>query len=498
MKNKKILVRILLVILTLSLSLSSFFACSKDNEEETTDTAGEVSTNVGADGEQYDEKGYLLDSLPELDFGKQTVTVLCWNSEYSEFDVEYGNNVVDNAIYNSNKSTEERLNIKLSYEETQGDVKNISNYTTKVTNAFNGGEYWDIIASYTRSTALCASGGLLKNLGSLGESSYLDFEKPWWVQDVIEKTSVGGSFYFCTGDISTNLIQMTYCMYFNAEMLKDNGITSPYTYVANNQWTLETLQTITTNLYNDDNGSTLADIGDTFALIGSEYAFPALLHGCDVPIVEKNAAGAFVVTEAYKGEKAQHIQDDILRNMVTNKSAFVNGTESIFTGGKAAFLITESGSGLNSFSNITFEYGCVPCPKYDSTQTQYYSTVRQPITLYGIMANVPADRIGMASASLECLASQRYRQTTPVIFEDCMKYLRSQSADMTEMLQLIRDTAFFDCARIYAKEAGYVVDRPGETLRDGQLWSNWWNSNGPTIENKVSQLSTTLQAIAMQ
>lgn len=495
MKKQKIFVRLLLVTLALSFSLSSFFACSK--KDDATDADGEVSTNTEEGGE-YDKNGYLRDSLPELDYQSDVVTVLCWNSEHSEFEVEYGNNTVDNAIYKSNKSVEERLNIKLSYEKTLGDVKHTGEYKAKVTNAFNGGEYWDVIASYTRSTAICAAGGLLKNLGALGEENYLDFEKPWWSQDIIDKTSVGNAFYFCTGDISTNLIQMTYCMYFNAEMLNDMNIQSPYTYVENNQWTLETLQTICKNIYWDVNENDIADVGDRFGLVGAYYAYPAILHGCDVPIVQKNSAGSFVVNESYKGQKAQHIMDDILAVMVSDKSAFVDNTLGIFTGGKTAFFITESGTGLNDLSTVTFEYGCVPCPKYDSSQTEYYSTVRQPVTLYGIMANLPQERVGAATATLECLASQRYRQTTPVIFEDCMKHLRSTSVQMTQMLQLIRDTAFFDCARIYAYETKYICDKPGNCLQDGTTWANYVNGKMGQVEAAVNSLSTTLLSIAMQ
>ena len=190
--------------------------------------------------------------------------------------------------------------------------------------------------------------------------------------------------------------------------------------------------------------------------------------------------------------------DDILAVMVSDKSAFVDNTLGIFTGGKTAFFIMESGTGLNDLSTVTFEYGCVPCPKYDSSQTEYYSTVRQPVTLYGIMANLPQERVGTATATLECLASQRYRQTTPVIFEDCMKHLRSTSVQMTQMLQLIRDTAFFDCARIYAYETKYICDKPGNCLQDGTTWANYVNGKMGQVEAAVNSLSTTLLSIAMQ
>ena len=188
--------KILAFILVAVMLATALVACAKgdENNEVTTEQPTDSVTESEVTG-PVEEKPFDATEMKEKNEASDKVmNVLCWNSEHSEFEVEYGNNTVDNAIYKSNKSVEERLNIKLSYEKTLGDVKHTGEYKAKVTNAFNGGEYWDVIASYTRSTAICAAGGLLKNLGALGEENYLDFEKPWWSQDIMDKTSVGNAF----------------------------------------------------------------------------------------------------------------------------------------------------------------------------------------------------------------------------------------------------------------------------------------------------------------
>ena len=187
-----------------------------------------------------------------------------------------------------------------------------------------------------------------------------------------------------------------------------------------------------------------------------------------------------------------------LADAISAKQILVHESSAGFVAGTNLFFIIDSGAGMNAFSDVEFEYGCVPLPKYTVEQETYYSTVRQPITLYGMMNNLPSERIGEVSAVLECLASEGYRQTTPVIFEECMKYLRSTSQEMTDMLQLIRDTAWFDCARIYAQETKYVCDAPGYVLQDGGTWENYINDTIPTVEGYIKALSTKLLSVALQ
>ena len=199
--------------------------------------------------------------------------------------------------------------------------------------------------------------------------------------------------------------------------------------------------------------------------------------------------------DTYKGEKAINVMTK-LSDAITNNIAFVDASIDGFRAGKAAFFITESAAGLNDLADVSFEYGCVPLPKYDSDQETYYSTIRQPITLYGIMANVPESRMAEVTGTLECLSSEGYRQTTPVIFDECMKYLRATSAEMSEMLTLIRDTAWFDCARIYAQETKYVCDMPGRCLENSETWEGYINDKLPEVEANIKALSAKLLGVA--
>jgi len=92
--------------------------------------------------------------------------------------------------------------------------------------------------------------------------------------------------------------------------------------------------------------------------------------------------------------------------------------------------------------------------------------------------------------------SEGYRQTTPVIFEQVMKYQQSGSEQMTEMLTLIRDTACFDIGRIYSSHIQSLCDMPGYYLRDNDPWENYINQKIPQVENLLEVLSDTLISVA--
>lgn len=498
MKTKTNLTRILLFLLVSVFVLTAFAGCNKDDVDPKDTSTKEVDTSDG----DYDANGYLKDSLPNnLNYDYDEVTILGWTGAgaVSEFNIQnMEGDEIEDSLFERDSAVEERIKVEITYYLEAGDNKNIQNYKTAVENAIMDGKPYDIIMGYTRSTAICATGGLLEDLGNL-EDSYIDWKAPWWNQSIREKTSIGNSFFFTTGDIAPSFVQMLYCVYFNADMVKDLGLTSPYTHVKNNTWTLNTMATMVQNFYQDLNDNNSKDIGDKLALTGSHYGWPTLLHGCDIGnVVKDESTETFIIDPALSGQKALGVMD-ILATMVTLDNCYVGAGETecvnSFIAQNCLFTITESSTAARYFSEVEFEYGCVPAPKYDAEQENYISTARQPVTLVGISDGIKASRIGMITATMEALASESYRSVTPVAFDKIMQYQKSASQDMADMLQLIRDTGWFDCGRIYAADISYLCDAPGTVLRDSpkQTWANYVNGTlNTTVKAQVEKLNETL------
>ena len=497
MKTK--LTRILLFLLVSVLVLTAFAGCNKDDDKDPTDTdSKEVDTSEG----DYDENGYLKDALPnDLSFGFDEVSILGWTGSgaLSEFDIQdMEGDEIEDSIFERDSAVEERIKVELTYYSAEGDNQTFNNYKNVVQNAILDGKPFDVTMGYTRSIAACATNGLLADLANL-DNSYIDWEAPWWNQSIREKTSIGNSFFFTTGDMTPSYVQWIYCVYFNVDLVKDLGLTSPYDHVKNNNWTLETFAQMTQNYYEDLNTDNKVDAKDKIPLSGSYYDWPALLHGCDIGnVVKDEATGLFIIDPNLGGEKGLDVMSTLSTMVVLDNCYVSDGTadcRNSFIAKNSLFLITESSTAAVYFSEVEFEYGCVPCPKYDSEQENYISTARQPVTLVGISDGIKDSRHAMITATLEAMASEAYRSVTPVVFDKIMQYQKSASQEMTDMLTLIRETGWFDCGRIHAADIDYLCDKPGRVLQayPQQTWATYVNGTlNTTVKSKVELLNETL------
>ena len=471
---KHLFIRVLLLMLVLALSASVLLSCKRDPEpttpQDTTATTGDSGNG------DYDANGYLKDHLPaDLNYDED-ILVLGWNTDtegIQEFGAEGSSaDEIDLSIFTRDESVQDRLGVTLKYTVIVGSNSQENNFMQSLQNVVSGGDYFDFVGAYTRTAAICAAAGLYRDLGDI-DGSYLDFEMPWWNQSLIEETSIGDTFYLCTGDISPLFIQMVYCIYFNADLFRDYGLDSPYDLVASNEWTLERMISLGKGFYQDENHNQEVDAADVIPMVGAYWDWPALLHGCDVPWIVRDETGTLTVNPECYGEKGLDVMEQLL-NFVQVDSAFVgDGVTENFVAGNSLMLIAHHGTASRNFREVSFEYGCVPTPKYDSDQSQYYSTVRQPISMFGIPSAVPADRLAMDTAVMEALASAGYRTTTPVVFDKIMQYQTSASPEMTEMLALIRKTQIFDFGRIYTRDLGSYCDEPGAFIRDNRPWTEF-------------------------
>ena len=234
-----------------------------DNPADTTTphadtTPGTPDSNnpdIPSDG-QYDENGYLKDCIdPETDLKNSDVTFLYWeDAENVEFFVnEQTGESVNDSIYSRNLTIEDRLKVKLNFVPSPGKYEKQDEFVAKANADITSGlcEY-DVVAAYSMVIATMAYKGMVRDLT---QYSTLDFEKPWWPDNLLEESTINDKLYFASGDISTNMLYMMYCCFFNKEMLATYGLENPYDLVDNNQWTLDKMIEMSQNIYNDDGNS---------------------------------------------------------------------------------------------------------------------------------------------------------------------------------------------------------------------------------------------------
>lgn len=491
MNNVRRLTALLLVLLMLCGALA---ACGGDGDTPETPTESESATGSG-----------YADSLPELDYD-ELIEILCWDAESNpEFGVtvEEGTSLdrISDAVYSRNMHVEDRLNIQMNFTTIALDK-----WDERVQQMVAGGLYADLLGAKTQTASSLTANGYLIPLNTV-PNSYLDLTGAWWSQEVSEKTTINGKYYFATGDISPNFVRMLYCVYFNNDLILEKELDSPYELVENDEWTLSKMLEMANAVYEDlDAASDASKIGpsdgDKLGLVGNYFDVPCLLHGCAVPLTEYDELGELTISSTLKGDKAIGIIDRVATEVkkmgvLNNLSGTTNFGRS-FVDGRALFITYESGSAIKYFKDVTFEAGVVPCPKYDdgtkntdgtysTTQDRYYSTVRQPITMYCMMTTLPLDRWQMNTAVMEAMASEGYSTVTPVLFDSVMKLMNSTSAKMSSMLQLIKDSAWTDFGRVFSGKIGAISDTPGYAMCDDFTWSSYLSSTMPSVEEKLAK-----------
>ena len=494
--------RVIAMILILAFTLTAL-ACGNGKPEATTDNAttttasGDTTgatTTVTETESPYDANGYLKSDLPEdLHFGDATVTILYWNDvENPEFESDGINgDIVNDAIYTRNMTVEEKLGVKLAFEHTKGNVSNIAEFKSVVGTAYTAGENtYDLIAAYSRTTAACAQSGYCLDLLEL---DYLNFENPWWPANLLEVTGIGDSMYFASGDASVNVLHMMYCTMYNKDLIEEYKLQDPVELVKNGKWTLEAMQTICKDIYQDlDNNGTESE-GDFFGLTLGSYHIDSIYTGSGLKLVEKGTGDQLmVISDDFFSEKATNLCD-FLGKWLAGNDVFDDTDPVAFLAGNCVFDINNCSIAIQ-MQDVSYSYGVLSVPKYDEAQENYITCVGNPFTLYAVYANTKdANR---AAAVLECWASEAYRTTTPAQFETTMKLKYSESEVEAEMYDTIRTTVVFDIGRLFNQEIGDMTDIFFRASGQALSWksvSAGYSKMLPKMLTKISDAFLALQ-----
>lgn len=470
-------------------------ACKKETkkDDEKTNAAATTAASVGDDGKRYDANGYELDDLPDtLDLDGEDITILHWQEGMCpEFEAENNGETISDAVYNRNLAVSERLNVNLKFVPTAGNNKNMESYINMVmADVMAAAPEYDIFGSYSMCGATMAMDGYLADLT---ETTYLNFEKPWWPANLIGQATIEDRLYFCSGDISTNTLYYMFIIFFNRTLIENEGLDSPYELVENGEWTYEKMLEMTKGFYRDINEDSTRDVGDQYGLTCVSAWADSFFFASGLRTIEQDNDGGLVVSDTWGSSKTHELLTDLC-NYFNAGDGFLHNTDSKgvregFTNFRAIFTVDSAGSAKDVYADKNVNYGVAPVPKFDTEQTEYYTTLGFTYTMYSISTATTLNED--ASAVLEALASAAYRITTPQIFEVAFKYKYADSPENIPMWDTIKSSISFDLGRVFAtpmEKTTYSLFR--NTLMNNQAGS--WYSN---YSNQESTINTSLAKI---
>ena len=418
-----------------------------ENEADVQNTEEEeaVSDKITADVPDMDLNGYEFTILAQsTDFN------IHWFSRDISAEEQLGEPIND-AVYIRNRAVEDRFNITINgaYTSTpQADARNSINA---------GDKAYDVLTFNIMQTAVLAQEGMLLDL--MNHVPYVDLEKPWWDQRANRHLSIGNKLYYTVGDLLIIDNDSMLVFFVNNDIIKEYGMDNPYQMVRDGTWTVDKMWEMATEFSHDVNGDGTMDGDDAWGLLtqfGTFYGnimatgqFIASKDHNDMPVLDglnPRIVAAFdkwidIMMDRGNTMYAQ----DFPRQHQADLNIWDNQVM-MFSQGRGLFMYTHLNR-ATLMRPLDFQFGILPNPKLDASQTEYYNYVFKNTTK-GISIPITADaeRSGLI---LEALSAESRYTLRPAYFEISLTEQMLRDEDSSEMMDLIFETRMFDTAHLF-------------------------------------------------
>ena len=486
MKKKPFATRILLLLLSLAMLLTAFVACQEAETEE------EITTEEASlEGSLLEESsGLVMDDLPEdLKFNKTMKILGSKGQSYHYMSEAQSDDVINNVIFSRNATVEDRLGLELVFILEPGSFNEKDSFMKLVDAQNQAGTPYDAVICYNLLPYAMAMKGMCDNLY---DTKYIDLTAPWWPESYLKTGVYEKQIFGLVESCSYGTLERMICTFFNEGLIKDYPqIENPYDLVANNQWTFDKMISMTKDTYRALNSDGKKDKGDFYGFCagGTSPMLDSWFFALGNRYSQINADGDL---ELLLGKPEVNDFFQKFNQVFESNDNYLyddNGHTKMFTAERVLFYNTIVGM-TSALKDTEIVYGAVPTPKASADQN-YYTHLGNTHDAWCIPVGV-AD-MDCSSAMIECMASESYRQTNPVYFENQLKLRYAQDERIAEMYDLIRESISFDFCYLYAV-AFTDATRPNALINKcitnptKNNWSSVWGSNKTLLEEQFNSI----------
>lgn len=347
---------------------------------------------------------------------------------------EVTGDTVDNAVYKRNRYLEDKYKIKIVADEaTATEIRE-----TMQRNIQANDSTYDLYMPSIRNAFILTLEGALYNIEDI---PYVNIDNPWWQARMLDNFSISNANFFLIGDMNPSIFNAIGVIYLNEKVAEDNNIPNVYQTVRDGKWTLDLMHEYSTAVTRDLDGDQIVGITDMWGFITGNFAWQTLFYGSgesfsaknsqDIPSLtwdtEKNINVITKITELLNDESA---------TLLTNQAQFKGvNAQATFKENRALFR-QEYIYNIYQIRDMETNFGLLPAPKYDESQTNYYSAVH---TTHSSATCVPTtnNRIELTGAILEDMAYQSYITIRPAFYDNTLVGRFARNEDTVEMLNLI-------------------------------------------------------------
>ena len=475
--NKRILSALLCALL-----IASATACGNTESTETTvDTTTSDTSDTAEVAESSPEETV---SLPDKTFDGEEVMFLTahcngydWYSSYEIYSEEINGELINDAVFNRNKTVEDRLKIQIS----QTKLENPHNVAKESLNA--GDTQFDVVMPYINDTISLATQGLLMDLQTV---PWLDLEQSWWDQRANANMRIADKLFITTGDIAILDNECTMVMFFNKDMIEQHSLESPYDLVKSNKWTLDKVKDMSTVVTNDTDGNGQMDHSDTWGLSVAGNAPISFYFGAGERIVDMDESGQLALQIG--SSRSMDVMDKVMTlcydekmlSQHTTSSAGYDEVAPMFNAGQVMF-VTFALVDINGLRDSEYAFGILPYPLYDETQSEYNNLIS---TVLVSSVSVPYNNTNpeLTGATLEAMAYYSVDTLTAAYYDNALKTRYVRDEESGDMLDIIFATRVYDL--------GFISDWGGA----GSLVTNIYNAKTKNYASMCKAIQKRAQA----
>lgn len=479
-----------LLIATMLLSVVAALAACTDLQEEQPEQ-GDLTT---AEQESVIDPNDHDDLSAETDLGGREIVIISRVEAVNENELyvaELNSEPVNDAVFHRNLNVEDRIKCEIRVVQQVGNAG--AGMTDEVANEVSnmvaaGGTDYHIVANASYTSMTLAVQGRMTDLA---QSPYIDFDKNYWAQGYNEALSYKDTQYFVTGPMSLSYYRYMFVTLFNKKLLEDVDMQNElYDVVANDEWTIDYMQSVAEMFYQDLNGSGGRDFDDKYGFCVRVGRYSSMMdgywEGTDIQVLIKNEDGEYEY--GLDGERMSDSLEAVL-DLLDSSGTFIGGEDDRdvlekFSSDEVA-MINFRLIGVEDplLRNMASDYGILPMPKLNASQ-EYKTHVQAEVLLYGVPATCH-NEIDDLTIFLECFGSESYRTVKPAYYEIALTSKYARDPQSVEMLDRVVHSVDIDPINLYTRTFQFTA----ESIR------NIHATGINTISSLIRQYETSTRAM---
>lgn len=405
-----------------------------DNADKSTDTAVETV-----------DKSEMLELPDNITTDYKNISILTAEGTlHGPDELSDELDVLQQAMYERRVNVEERLGFEFIFHDIASHQDAMSMARQSVA---SGADDFQMVFILCQFMAELVNEGIFLPLSEL---PHIDLDKPWWNKEYVDSVSlIEGDPYILFGDITYNMIQRTTCTFFNINLLEEKlnmKADDLYDIVRNGEWTIDKMNEMVSQVYEDANGNTKNDEDDVHGLvIWGANAMNWMAFSSGVDFTSRDEDGYPVLS--LNNETTNNLVDKLINMFYHNEGVYQhqdnNGHVSKFGNGNALFLVNRFFTvDWAQLQNMEDDYGIIPCPKY-SEDIDGYRSVAEQNCQWGAVPVTTVDPV-FVSAVAEALAYESRKLTTPAYYEISLKLKSTRDDASMEMIDIVMDGRYTD------------------------------------------------------